>query len=297
MSVFAILGHAARTRPLHPLFGASAAAAAIVLFTACVRLLVHPLSRAAARGQKARAALAPKIAELRKHKENPEKLQKAVLELHAKEKVSPLSGCLPGCSRCRRSSCSTTCSRTRSAARRTNCSPTSFRRAARRAVGGRARGRRGLRGAGLVYLGLFAIVAAVATFNYRRTKRMMANGSGQAGGDGARAAGARARRDQQGHAAHVLLHAVHRGGGAAGRRAVRGDQYDVERDRAGVLYRDRAPRDARGDGQRGGPGQGGKASSATGKTAPAAVRTAPKGKAAPAAEQTSPAAAPASRSG
>ncbi|MFB6844709.1 YidC/Oxa1 family membrane protein insertase [Streptomyces sp. NPDC056373] len=96
MSVFAsLVEHLADL--LQPLFGASAAAAAIVLFTALVRLLVHPLSRAAARGQKARTALQPKIAELRrKHGKNPERLQKAVLELHAEEKVSPLAGCLPG---------------------------------------------------------------------------------------------------------------------------------------------------------------------------------------------------------
>lgn len=95
MSVFATLvEHLADL--LHPLLGASAAAGAIVLFTALVRLLVHPLSRAAARGQKARTELQPKIAELRKkHAKNPEKLQKAVLALHAEEKVSPLSGCLP----------------------------------------------------------------------------------------------------------------------------------------------------------------------------------------------------------
>lgn len=81
---------------LQPLFHASATAAAIVLFTALVRLAVHPLSRAAARGQKAKARLSPQIAELRKkHGKNPERLQKAMLELHTKEKVSPLSGCLP----------------------------------------------------------------------------------------------------------------------------------------------------------------------------------------------------------
>ncbi|GHD89428.1 membrane protein insertase YidC [Streptomyces naganishii] len=78
---------------LQPLFHASAAAAAIVLFTALVRLLVHPLSRAAARGQRARAALQPRIAELRKkHRKDPRRLRQAVLELHAAEKVSPLSG-------------------------------------------------------------------------------------------------------------------------------------------------------------------------------------------------------------
>ena len=43
---------------LQPLFHGSAAAAAIVLFTALVRLLVHPLSRAAARGRRARSGRA-----------------------------------------------------------------------------------------------------------------------------------------------------------------------------------------------------------------------------------------------
>ena len=81
---------------LQPLFHDGAAAAAIILFTACVRLAVHPLSRASARGQKARTKLAPQIAELRKkHAKNPERMQKALMELHTKEKVSPLSGCLP----------------------------------------------------------------------------------------------------------------------------------------------------------------------------------------------------------
>lgn len=95
MSVFAsLVEHLADL--LQPLFGASAAAAAIVLFTALVRLLVHPLSRAAARGQKARAELQPRIAELRRtHARNPERLQRAVLDLHTEAKVSPLSGCLP----------------------------------------------------------------------------------------------------------------------------------------------------------------------------------------------------------
>lgn len=95
MSVFAhLVEHIADL--LQPLFHGSAAAAAIVLFTALVRLLVHPLSRAAARGQRAQAALRPRIAELKKeHGKDREKFQKALMELHAEEKVSPLSGCLP----------------------------------------------------------------------------------------------------------------------------------------------------------------------------------------------------------
>lgn len=162
---------------LQPLFHSSAAAAAIVLFTAFVRLLVHPLSRAAARGQKARTELQPKIAELRKkYGKNPERLQQAVLELHAKEKVSPLAGCLPGLLQL----------------------PAFFllyHLFSNPMIGGEANellthellaaplghrwvdalGDGGVFGAaGLVYGGLFAVVTVVAVFNYRRTKRMMA---------------------------------------------------------------------------------------------------------------------------
>ncbi|MBA2806461.1 membrane protein insertase YidC [Streptomyces sp. KM273126] len=163
---------------LQPLFDASAAAAAIVLFTALVRLLVHPLSRAAARGQRARAALQPQIAELRKkHGKNPEKFQKALMELHTKEKVSPLSGCLPSL-----------------------CQLPAFfllyHLFSNTTIGGEANellthtlfaaplGERwadalrdgGVFGAaGIVYVGLFVIVTGVAAFNFRRSKRMMAS--------------------------------------------------------------------------------------------------------------------------
>lgn len=95
MSVFAdLVGNFSDL--LQPVFHHGAAAAAIILFTALVRLAIHPLSRASARGQKARTRLAPQIAELRKkHAKNPERMKTALMELHAAEKVSPLSGCLP----------------------------------------------------------------------------------------------------------------------------------------------------------------------------------------------------------
>ncbi|MEU0898418.1 YidC/Oxa1 family membrane protein insertase [Streptomyces massasporeus] len=185
MSVFAnLVEHLADL--LQPLFGASAAAAAIVLFTALVRLLVHPLSRAAARGQKARTALQPKIAELRrKHGRNPEKLQKAVLELHAEEKVSPLAGCLPGMLQI----------------------PAFFllyHLFSSDTIGGEANGLLGhqlfaaplgerwtdalqggvLNGAGLVYAGLFVVVACVAAFSYRLSRRMAAANPAAQAGDG-----------------------------------------------------------------------------------------------------------------
>ncbi|MGW7254960.1 YidC/Oxa1 family membrane protein insertase [Streptomyces sp. NPDC054834] len=161
---------------LQPLFHASAAAAAIVLFTALVRLLVHPLSRAAARGQRARAELQPKVAELRKrYRKNPEKLQKAILELHAEEKVSPLSGCLPSLLQLpaffllyHLFSNSTVGGESNGLlAHQLFAAP----------LGGRwadALGHGGVFGAaGLVYLGLFVVVAAIAVFNYRRTKQTM----------------------------------------------------------------------------------------------------------------------------
>jgi YidC/Oxa1 family membrane protein insertase len=171
---------------LAPLFQASAAAAAIVLFTALVRLLVHPLSRAAARGQKARAALQPRIAELRKkHARDPEKLQRAVLELHTREKVSPLSGCLPSLLQLPAFfllyyvfSHSTVGGETNELlTHRLVDAPLGDRWTDALAAGGM------FGGAGLVYLGLFAVVTAVATFSYRLSKRMMATNPAMAGGE------------------------------------------------------------------------------------------------------------------
>ncbi|MBT2418271.1 YidC/Oxa1 family membrane protein insertase [Streptomyces sp. ISL-22] len=162
---------------LDPLFGASAAAAAIVLFTAFVRLLVHPLSRAAARGQKARTELQPKIAELRKkHAKNPEKLQKAVLELHAEEKVSPLSGCLP--SLCQLPAFFLLYHLFSNTTIGGQANELLTHQLLAAPLGGHwadALGDGGVfGGAGLVYAGLFVVVACVAAFNYRRTKLMMA---------------------------------------------------------------------------------------------------------------------------
>jgi YidC/Oxa1 family membrane protein insertase len=67
------------------------AAAAIVLFTLCVRLMLHPLVRSAVRGERARARLAPKVAELRKKKGTAEDL----VRLYQAERVSPVAGILP----------------------------------------------------------------------------------------------------------------------------------------------------------------------------------------------------------
>ncbi|MGW6603756.1 YidC/Oxa1 family membrane protein insertase [Streptomyces sp. NPDC055036] len=187
MSVFANLVEQLANL-LQPLFSAGAAAAAIILFTACVRLAIHPLSRAAARGQKARTKLAPQIAELRKkHGKNPERMQKALMELHAKEKVSPLSGCLPSLLQMPAfflmyhlfSNSTIGGERNELLGHSFFAAPLGDRWTDALAHGGL------LGGAGLVYLGLFAIVAGVATFNFRRTKIQMAHAPAMpAGPDG-----------------------------------------------------------------------------------------------------------------
>ncbi|MFI8106221.1 YidC/Oxa1 family membrane protein insertase [Streptomyces sp. NPDC086023] len=83
---------------LDPVFATAATAAAIVVFTLLVRVALYPLNRSAFRSQQARAALAPEVAELRRRHPAPkdaERLRKAVLELHAEAKVSPFAGLLP----------------------------------------------------------------------------------------------------------------------------------------------------------------------------------------------------------
>ncbi|MBD2827625.1 YidC/Oxa1 family membrane protein insertase [Streptomyces globisporus] len=162
---------------LQPLFRNASPAAAIILFTALVRLAVHPLSRAAARGQKARSRLQPQIAELRKkHGKNPERMQKAIMELHAAEKVSPLSGCLPSLLQMPAFFLLYHLFSSSSIGGEPNAllshdlfgAPLGGRWHDALAHGGMFGGQ------GLVYLGIFVIVTAVATFSYSRTKRQMA---------------------------------------------------------------------------------------------------------------------------
>ncbi|MEU6878534.1 membrane protein insertase YidC [Streptomyces sp. NPDC046712] len=169
MSVFASLVEQLADL-LQPLFATTATAAAIVLFTMLVRLAIHPLSRAAARGQKARTRIAPQLAELRtKHAEDPERLKKAVMELHAKEKVSPFAGCLPSLLQAPAFLLMYHLfSGDRMAGHTLFAAPLGDHWADALGHGG------AFGPAGQVYLVLFAIVAAVAAFNYRRTKRQLA---------------------------------------------------------------------------------------------------------------------------
>jgi YidC/Oxa1 family membrane protein insertase len=89
----ALLGLAA---VLEPLAGPTAAALAIVLVTLAVRALLIPLGVLQMRAEVARRRLAPKLAELQKrHRKNPETLQRKTLELYRAEGVSPFAGMLP----------------------------------------------------------------------------------------------------------------------------------------------------------------------------------------------------------
>lgn len=86
----------ALTHLLTPVAGGLAAAAAIVLFTAAIRLLISPLSFRALRGQAAMARLAPKVQALRtRYGRQPERLQRELAALYKQEGTSPFASILP----------------------------------------------------------------------------------------------------------------------------------------------------------------------------------------------------------
>ncbi|MFI5832614.1 YidC/Oxa1 family membrane protein insertase [Micromonospora sp. NPDC051300] len=81
---------------LVPLAGGAATAAAIVLFTVGVRLLISPLTLAQVRGERRRAALAPEVRELRRrYADDPTTLQSELFALYRRAGASPVAGCLP----------------------------------------------------------------------------------------------------------------------------------------------------------------------------------------------------------
>ncbi|MFG3494361.1 YidC/Oxa1 family membrane protein insertase [Streptomyces sp. NPDC047928] len=181
MSVFAV-PFASFVNLVEPWFGAGSAAAAIVLFTALVRLALLPLSRAAARGQQARTRLAPRMAELQtRYGKDPERLRKAVLELHAKEGVSPLAGCLPSALQLPAFLLMYHLFASGGAGDHLLfAAPLAGRWTDALADGGV------FGPAGVVYAGLFVVVAVVATYSYRFAREL---GAGIGGGSGASGAG------------------------------------------------------------------------------------------------------------
>lgn len=69
---------------------------AVILLTLILRLILHPSSKKAIISQKALSSLQPKIKEIQSRFKNDKTQQtKAIMELYKKEKISPMSGCLP----------------------------------------------------------------------------------------------------------------------------------------------------------------------------------------------------------
>jgi YidC/Oxa1 family membrane protein insertase len=69
---------------------------AILALTVLVRLLFFPLQSASFRAMSKMKKLQPHMETLKKqHKDDPQKLQVAMMELYKREKANPISGCLP----------------------------------------------------------------------------------------------------------------------------------------------------------------------------------------------------------
>jgi YidC/Oxa1 family membrane protein insertase len=69
---------------------------AIIALTIIIKLVLWPFMSQSLKSQKAMQELQPKIDELKeKHKDDREALAKGMMELYQKEKVNPLSSCLP----------------------------------------------------------------------------------------------------------------------------------------------------------------------------------------------------------
>jgi len=69
---------------------------AIIMLSLAVYFLLFPLSIKQMRSMKEMQALQPKIETLRKElKDNPQRLNKEIMELYKEHKVNPLGGCLP----------------------------------------------------------------------------------------------------------------------------------------------------------------------------------------------------------
>ena len=69
---------------------------AIIVLSVLIYFMLYPLSIKQMRSMKEMQALQPRIEELKKaHKDNPQKLNKEIMELYREHKVNPLGGCLP----------------------------------------------------------------------------------------------------------------------------------------------------------------------------------------------------------
>lgn len=93
---FTYTGLMALTTLLIPTTGALSAALAVVIVTLVVRAALLPAGIAQAKAEQTRARLAPRLRELQKrHRKDPERLQRETMALYRAEGASPFAGCLP----------------------------------------------------------------------------------------------------------------------------------------------------------------------------------------------------------
>ncbi len=68
----------------------------LIIFSILVKLLVYPLTRKSYESMHAMQELTPRMQEIReKYKDDPEKMNKKVMNLYKENKVNPLGGCFP----------------------------------------------------------------------------------------------------------------------------------------------------------------------------------------------------------
>ena len=68
----------------------------IIWLTVAVNLALYPLTLSSIQSMAAMQRIQPKLQDLqKKHKENPQEMQKATMELYRSEGVNPIGGCLP----------------------------------------------------------------------------------------------------------------------------------------------------------------------------------------------------------
>lgn len=69
---------------------------AIIILTVIIKFIFYPLGAKAIKSQKDLAELQPKMKEIQeKYKNDKEKQSQEIMELYKREKINPLSGCLP----------------------------------------------------------------------------------------------------------------------------------------------------------------------------------------------------------
>jgi YidC/Oxa1 family membrane protein insertase len=157
---------------LTPALGGAAAVAAIVLFTVAVRLILMPLSLRGLRGQAAAARLAPQLQALRKrYAKQPERLQREMAALYKREGTSMFAGLAPFLLQWPLLSVMYLLFRSAQVGGKTNTLLT-------RNLFGVPLGSHWLAGAGavsahgLVFLGVFALLAGLCWLSVRLAKRM-----------------------------------------------------------------------------------------------------------------------------